>query len=260
MIDFHNHLMPGVDDGASDPAQALEGLGAMWADGVRTVVTTPHFRGSLTRSPEAFAARMAELDAAWGTLRALGEEHFPALRLERGVEISLDAPELDLSDARVRLGGSPFALIEFHGFSIPPRSANAFFQLKRAGVTPILAHPERYPGMLGSAELVDEWRSVGARLQVNAGSVLGRYGEAACQAALALLGRGEVSYLCSDYHSRGRLWLRQAHDRLVEMGGSEQAELLTVENPSRMLAGEPPLPVPPLQAKRRWWSPLKIFG
>ncbi len=260
MIDFHNHLMPGVDDGAADPAQALEGLGVMWADGVRAAVATPHFRGSLTRNPQAFAARMAELDAAWSTLRALAEEHFPALRLERGAEISLDAPEMDLSDPRVRLGGSPFALIEFSNFSVPPRSANAFFQLKRAGVTPILAHPERYPGMLGSAELVDEWRSIGCRLQVNAGSVLGRYGDTACQVALALLARGEVSYLCSDYHSRGRLALRQAHDRLVEMGGAEQAELLTVENPSRMLAGEPPLPVPPLQARRRWWSSLKIFG
>lgn len=258
MIDFHNHLMPGVDDGAADPAQALEGLGAMWADGVRTVVTTPHFRGSLTRNPEAFAARMAELDGAWSTLCALGAEHFPSLRLERGAEISLDAPELDLSDARVRLGGSPFALIEFQGFSIPPRAANAFFQLKRGGVVPILAHPERYPGMQGSADLVEEWRSVGCHLQVNAGSVLGRYGDSACQAAMGLLARGEVSFLCSDYHTRGRLWLRQARDRIAEMGGAEQAELLTVENPTRMLAGDPPLPVPPLRGKRGWWG--KIFG
>jgi protein-tyrosine phosphatase len=260
MIDFHNHLMPGVDDGATDADQALEGLGAMWADGVRTVVATPHLPGSLTRSPEGFAARMAELDGAWSTLTALGAEHFPALRLERGAEIALDTPDLDLTDARVRLGGSSFALIEFQAFSVPPRAANAFFQLKRAGITPILAHPERYPGMLGSAELVDEWRSVGARLQVNAGSILGRYGDVACQASLALLGRGEVSFLCSDYHSRGRLWLRQARDRLIEMGGAEQAELLTEINPARMLDGEAPLPVPPLVAKRRWWSALKIFG
>jgi protein-tyrosine phosphatase len=258
MIDFHNHLMPGVDDGAADAAQALEGLGAMWADGVRTVVTTPHFQGSLTRSPAAFAARMAELDGAWSALCALQAEHFPSLRLERGAEVSLDAPEVDLSDARVRLGGSPFALIEFQGFSIPPRAANAFFQLKRGGTIPILAHPERYPGIRRSGELVEEWRGVGCHLQVNAGSVLGRYGDPIREAAMELLARGEVSFLCSDYHTRGRLWLRQARDRIADVGGSEQAELLTVENPTRMLAGEPPLPVPPLRVKRRWWS--GIFG
>jgi hypothetical protein len=48
VVDFHNHLMPGVDDGAQDRAQALAGLRAMQADGVTELVATPHLEGMLT--------------------------------------------------------------------------------------------------------------------------------------------------------------------------------------------------------------------
>ncbi len=260
MIDFHNHLIPGVDDGATDLAQALDGLKAMESEGVHTIITTPHFEGSLTHNPDAFAARMAELDTAWNALSGLVETQFPLLRLARGVEVRLDTPDPDLSDARLRLGGSSFVLVEFDRFTIPPGSTEALFKLKRRGITPILAHPERYSGIRRGMDLVEEWRKVGCYLQVNSGSLLGRYGDTAYQVALKLLERGCVDYLSSDYHARGRPAVRQARDLLLDMGGEEQAELLTLRNPGRILNNEPPLDVPPLQPRRAWWRRLqKIF-
>lgn len=261
MLDFHNHLIPGVDDGAASLAQALDGLTSMREEGVCAIITTPHFQGSLTRDPAAFAARMAELDAGWSVLQGLVQTRFADLRVERGVEVNLDAPDLDLSDPRLRLGGSSFALVEFAHFSIPPRSPDILFQLKAKGVNPILAHPERYSGIRRSMELVEEWRNVGCYLQVNAGSLLGRYGSAAQEAAFQLLARGYVDYLSSDYHCRGAPGLKEAEQVLVEAGGAEQLRLLTVVNPGRILENEHPLAVPPLRPRRAWWNRLReIFS
>src|SRR5690606_18130079 len=87
-------------------------------------------------------------------------------------------------------------------------------------------------------------------LQVNAGSVLGRYGDGARRVALALLERGWVDYIASDYHARGRAHLRACRAYLEELGGAEHARLPIEATPAGVLEGEPPIPVPPLRTKR----------
>jgi hypothetical protein len=61
-----------------------------------------------------------------------------------------------------------------------------------------------------------------------------------------MLERGWVDFLCSDYHARGRLRLEEYWDAIVAMNGSDQAELLMVTNPARVLRDERPMPVAPL--------------
>ena len=115
----------------------------------------------------------------------------------------LDTPSPDLSDARLRLGGTRFTLVEFPFMVIPPNGPRALFELKMAGWAPVLAHPERYGNASAEFGDAEEWRRVGAHLQVNCGSLLGRYGAKAQQLAWGLLERGWVDYLSSDYHARG---------------------------------------------------------
>ena len=259
MIDFHNHLMPGVDDGATDLAQAVSGLKAMQEEGVRTLVTTPHFQASLTRDPVAFAVRMAELDRGWSALQGLVKSRSQRMHVKRGVEIALDLPDPDLSDRRLRLGGTSFVLVEFSGFMVPPRSPEVLASLAASGVRPILAHPERYPGVMRKEGLIGEWRKAGVYLQVNSGSLLGRYGQKAREAALHLLQQGWVDYLSSDYHARGRPRVRECREMLLQMGGEEQVKLLTEVNPRRMLKDSTPQPVPPLAAPPGWWDWLRAW-
>ena len=68
---FHNHLIPGVDDGARDVDFSAGALAAFRREGVRQVITTPHFDGGLTQQPERFEARLAELDAGWAVLQGI---------------------------------------------------------------------------------------------------------------------------------------------------------------------------------------------
>ncbi|HEV2734131.1 MAG TPA: CpsB/CapC family capsule biosynthesis tyrosine phosphatase [Longimicrobiaceae bacterium] len=257
MLDFHNHLVPGVDDGATDLAQARKALEVMREEGVRAIVVTPHLEGALTLFPDRLGARLAEIDAGWEELRALASAEFPELRLERGAEVMLDAPGITLADPRTRLAGTSFVLVEFASMTVPPRSVDALFELRMSGWNPVVAHPERYSNPGGGIDVMAEWRRSGALLQVNAGSLLGRYGSDAEATAWELLKRGWADYLSSDYHARGRLSLRECRAALLRAGGGRQAELLTETNPQRLLAGKAPLPVPPLAGRRSpFWRRL----
>ncbi|HEX2205244.1 MAG TPA: CpsB/CapC family capsule biosynthesis tyrosine phosphatase [Longimicrobium sp.] len=257
MIDFHSHLIPGVDDGAQTLAETRAGLAAFAAQGVRTVVTTPHLQASQLARPAEVEAFFALLDPAWEAMRALGAAEFPEMRLARGLEVMLDTPAPDLSDPRVRLAGTPFVLVEFPFMAVPPNATQAVFELKMRGWTPIIAHPERYAN-LAHPDATAGWKRAGAHLQVNAGSLVGKYGPDPRRLAWGLLRRGLADYLSSDYHARGSIHLARARAALEEMGAGEQARLLLEENGARMLAGEAPLPVPPLAERRTFWQ--KLFG
>jgi protein-tyrosine phosphatase len=258
MIDFHNHLIPGVDDGAADVEQAVAALAVLREQGVHTAVATPHVNGSLTRTPDALAARLAELDAGWAALEAAAEGS--GVRVLRGAEIMLDVPAPDLSDPRLRLAGTRSVLVEFPFMNVPPNAMQALFELQMAGWTPVLAHPERYGNAAADLSDAAEWRRMGTVLQVNAGSLLGRYGKSASALAWGLVEHGLAAYLGSDYHARGRCAVAECRAELERRGGEHHARLLLEENPRRMLEGEPPLPVPPLLPPRPFWKRILRLG
>lgn len=265
-VDFHSHLMPAVDDGAPDVATSLEALRAFAAQGAATCITTPHFDASLTKSPEAFAARMGQFDTAWRILTeardaaatSAGRPSLPSLA--RGVEMMLDDPDPDLSDPRVRLAGGPFVLVEFPAMQLPPNAEWALHNIRAKGWRPIIAHPERYRNHDARLTVLSRCRAAGALLQVNAGSLLGQHGDRARAVAGALLSLGWVDYLASDHHARGEPATGRAVALLSSRGAGAQAQRLTVENPGRILAGEAPLPVEPLKAReaRSWWARLLL--
>ena len=252
IVDFHNHLMPYVDDGAQTADECRSGLEAFKRDGVALVVATPHFEASATTKPEELRRRLEQLDAGFRTLQSTAK-HLGGVEVRRGVELLLNVPNPDLADARLRLGGGSFFLTEFPFFSVPPHSARVLQALAARGHTPIVAHPERYRGISANIEIAGEWRRGGAFLQVNGGSLVGRYGAEARAAAFELLGRGWVDYLCSDYHARGDTLVAQYGSLLEGLGAREQATMLMQTNPARMLDGLAPLSVQPLQVKRTIW-------
>ncbi len=246
MIDLHSHLVPGVDDGAADLDEARAALQRMRESGVTALVTTPHLNASATENPERLAALLDKLDQGWEPLQALVRDEFPGLRVERGVELMLDSPRPVLDDPRVRLAGTRFVLVEFNFQGVPPGAARVLYDMKMAGFHPVVAHPERYQHGGDPFAGPEEWRRVGAFLQVNWGSLAGRYGRGPQDVAWGLLERGWVDFLSSDHHARGRVGARSAAELLVARGGEEQLQLLSEENPARLLEGQPPLPVPPL--------------
>jgi len=249
MLDFHNHLMPAIDDGAESIVEARTGLQTLKEQGVREIITTPHLRGSLTLRSSGLATFLAALDESWDLLATLAADEFPDLRIERGVELMLDVPHPTLDDPRLRLAGTSFVLVEFPSMTVPPHSTLAIRNLRQNGWTPIVAHPERYTNMPAGYDLIGDWRDAGAFVQVNSGSILGYYGPAAKRLAWAILEAGYADYLSSDYHSRGKCAVAPCAEVMRSRGGIALHRALTATNPRRLLANQPPLPLPPFESQ-----------
>jgi protein-tyrosine phosphatase len=244
MIDVHTHLLPGVDDGSPSPDVSIPILERFAADGVQIVVCTPHLDAS--RAEHAPYERHVEILAA---LRARASVS-PELRL--GWEIMLDTPGVDLRDARLSLGGSTAVLVEFPRMMIPPNAAEELFRLRMSGVVPVLAHPERYWGC--TVARVEEWRRVGAAIQMDVAGVFSTGPQGTL--AASLLERGLVDLLASDTHGDGRALL-PARRWLIELGVDDTADLLTHRNAAHLLADDALEPVPPIERRRGMFGRLK---
>lgn len=246
--DFHSHLVPGVDDGARTADDSLAAIGRMVDSGVRRIVTTPHLRASSIGDD----GTLAWMDEQWKAVKSAASKRYPTLDFRRGFEIKLDVPTPNLSDPRLRLGETPFVLVEWPMFQVPPRTSEVLVRLRAAGCVPIVAHPERYGGIDSELEVVHAWKGAGAYLQGNYGSLAGQYGATVTKLATRMLQAGLFDYLSSDFHGRPayRLWLEPGLSRVMELGGDEQATLLAETNPNRLFRGLSPLPVPPFGMAR----------
>jgi protein-tyrosine phosphatase len=261
LTDLHSHLVPGVDDGARTIEDVLEGVGRMVARGVGRIITTPHLDASLTQDPELLNRVLAPVDEAWEAARAAVAERFPALEFRRGHEILLDVPDPDFSDPRVRLAGGPVALVEWPGLQIPPSTTRVLGEFREAGIRPLIAHVERYRGFDADLSLPSQWREEGAWLQMNYGSLVGRYGSDVRHTAIRLLEEGWVDCMASDFHGRPhlRLYIEEARRVFEELDAMEEWTLMAAINPHRISGGEEPRPVRPIPFPRTVLARLKEF-
>lgn len=237
MIDLHSHILPGLDDGAPDDETALAMCRMAAADGIRTIVATPHFDAALG------VVDPAEIAAAAERLRGRMAEEGIELELRHAAEVPLTegAAELYESgvwpayDARRR-----YVLLEMppirNGLAILKETV---FRLRMAGAVPVLAHPERLEMLEtpGSAEgLLDQ----GAVLQVTADCLTGP-NTPARRRAVEWTKRGWVKAVATDAHDAARRVPRLSAARrwLEDQFGEAAARALTLGNPEKILRGEP---------------------
>jgi len=245
VIDLHSHLLPGVDDGSRTVEQSVGVLRRMAELGITDVCLTPH-----VRAQEAATAPPERHDTAFAALLAEAPE-LP--RLHRGAEVMLDRP-LPLGDhmRRITLGGARYLLVEFPRLVTADAVMNALTRIREAGLTAVLAHPERYSCC--SVENVTFWRGLGARMQVDATTL--HSPQARGQRARQLVAAGLADILAGDNHGDERSVAGGA-DFLRAQDGEEHAELLTVRNPGAILRDEPLADVPPLAIRRTWMQRLR---
>jgi len=261
LTDIHSHLVPRVDDGAETLEDALEGIGRMVERGIGRIVTTPHLDGSLTRDAAALERRLTQVDEAFRMVSEAAARRHPGLEFERGHEILLDLPRPDLSDPRLRLAGTNFVLAEWPRLRIPPETGAALRGIHADGVEIVIAHPERYVGYDPQLSLMERWRDEGAILQVNHGSLLGRYGDEARSRAFHMLERGWADCLASDFHGRPglRLFLEGTRQLFRELDAEEVWIRMTQDNPDRISRGERPLPVSPVIVERGFLARVRSY-
>ena len=201
MIDFHAHLLPGLDDGVGTLDEALMVSRALCEQGVKGVVVSPHvMAGGYHNSRERILDSVARLQ------RTLEIEGIP-LRLYPGSEVYL-SPEIPEWYARGELvtvnDGGAYLLVELPYQEYPVDTPWVIEELLCQGVRTIIAHPERNGTLARRPELLSALVRRSALGQVNVGSLMGLYGRGERRVARAFVRRGLVHLLGSDLHSAGR--------------------------------------------------------
>lgn len=197
MTDLHTHILPGVDDGAKTPQDSIAMLQEQFSQGVDTVVLTPHYYPE--REPlESFLRRRA---AAWTELQeavmALPREELSRLpRLVLGAEVAY-VPGLYMMEGLQALciGKTRNMLLELPFYVWDMQMIHGIYDfLGRAGVTPVLAHIERYFACQ-SNRLLDEVLSLGFPIQVGVQDLERRFSP-----TMRLLKQGKAHIIASDCH------------------------------------------------------------
>ncbi len=260
MIDLHTHILPGRDDGIETEEDAIEFARLAFADGVRTLVATPHSKDGF------FDNGRAEVRAAVEQLAAKLREAGIGLQLLPGAEVHI-APDLveRVRDGRaVTLGDNgKTLLLELSLSQYPINLENQVFGLRLAGLVVLFAHPERIRYFQEDVKRWEEMVRLGAYGQITTGSVLGTFGEEAQEFSELLLRHGLVHVLASDAHNvRGRSpVLSRAVEAVAAIVGQEEARRFVSERPRALLEGRDPEPPPAVARPARRRSRLsRWFG
>ena len=197
-IDFHSHILPGLDDGATDLENAVELAAAMKEWGFERITCTPHITNKFRNTPETILPAFVMLQNALH---------------ERGVNVELRMsaeyrlvpetwPEV-LEQNWLMPIEDRFILMELPIFDPEDikdiKPIEEFKKIKAMGLTPLLPHPERY-AYLSHDELL-RFVDAGVMIQSNYGSLAGVYGDEAKERVLRLMDEGLVSFLATDMHN-----------------------------------------------------------
>ena len=197
-LDFHSHILPGLDDGARDLDDALMLASSMKGWGFERVYCTPHINALYRNTPdsirpafeqlqEALATHNVDLDIRMSAEYRLVPETWPEVLEKKWlmpIEDKYILMELPISRRSEMKNISPM---------------EEFRKIVSMGLTPILPHPERY-GYLSHDELF-EFVDIGVKIQCNYGSLAGLYGHEAEEIAGSLVKEGIVSFFGTDMHN-----------------------------------------------------------
>lgn len=195
-VDIHTHLLFGVDDGAVDLEQSIELLSMARENGTTAVVLTPHHRGRFRKNtPQQLRQRFDELVQRVKT-------ELPDMKLYLGNEAAHERELGDkVAEGRIlSLNDSNYVLLEFDFNSSRIQVMEETMALIGSGYTPIIAHAERYDIFRKNKHLAGDLLYVGALIQLNADSILGKCGLRTKWVCQRLLKKGMVHFVASDGH------------------------------------------------------------
>ncbi len=238
MIDIHCHILPGFDDGADNIEESLRMARIAAGGGTKAIIVTPH-----SNIPDSHLNYLDKVyvDAFKELKDKIKEQRIP-LDIYPGHEIFAtdDLIEPIKKKKLLTLCNSDYPLVEF-GFK--ERSESVYRKLQilvSEGLTPIVAHPERYAFVAenGSAPLM--LKKMGCLLQVNKGSLKNKFGDNAYAVSQALIRREVADFVASDAHSpyMRTPYLTDVYEIISELHSVQYADLLLNINPEKVLKNE----------------------
>jgi protein-tyrosine phosphatase len=234
-VDLHCHWIASIDDGARSTEESLAMLRGLHQAGFDVVVATPHMR------PGMFDNDRAGLERAFGAMHPMlsaAGEPLPTVHLASEHFFDDVVFQRLVRGEAVPYPGGKSALVEFGPRAFPLRAQHRFFDLRRAGLVPVLAHPERYEPVWKDDTCLDPLLDAGAHLLLDVCALTGKYGRVPKRAAEKLLEEGAYEAACSDAHKpRDIDEVIRAIERLEELVGAEESKRLLADGPRAILEG-----------------------
>lgn len=236
MIDLHCHLLPGIDDGPETIEQSLELARAAVADGITHSVLTSHVH------PGRYPNQRRNLEIAVDAFRAALVKAQIPLQVFVGGEARLCPELIDLLATKQvpylgQVNGYNIVLLEFPHQQIPLGSMRFVQSMLNIKIRPLIAHPERNKAVMASPDRINEFAEAGCWLQITSGSLVGRFGKVAQQAAFNILDQGWNCVLATDAHNMENRppLLSEGRAALCERYGEALANSMVLERPAKIL-------------------------
>ena len=233
MTDIHCHILPDVDDGAQNAEESFL-MAQLAADsGAQALIATPHFLLPGDPCPLTAAEIVREIGLLNDQVKSAGVRIYPGMEVF-GVD---DLGDWIRERRVLTLNGSRYLLVEFFMDDRPYRVDSVIESILECGLTPVIAHPERYQFLQQDPQLARRWVRLGCKLQVNKGSVLGAFGRRAQNTAAGLMEEGLVFAVASDAHSpfRRTTDLYALYETLCDRYSPAQADKWLCDNPMKII-------------------------
>ena len=237
MVDIHNHVLPNIDDGSKSLEMSLNMLKCAYKQGITDVVNTVHYQHPLFPDIDYSLSRFEKITKI--LQEKLIELEFP-IKIHMATEVFYYENLLKIIDKPLTtIGNGKYMLIEFSPNNIPDSQKQTLFDLKMSGVTPIIAHPERYKLVQKSIDIVYDWINAGCIIQIDAGSVIGMLGKMAKEVSRSIIKEGCCHILASDAHndSNRNFCIKEAYIYAKKILGVD-ADLLVYDHPSMVIKGD----------------------
>lgn len=239
LFDIHCHLIPGVDDGAQDLEETRRLLCMEYEQGVRNIIATPHYRDQMFDTPiRTIRSQFALVEKCVQEFnQELAKED--RMRIYLGCEFHANMQmSRMLDEGRVStMADSGYVLVEFSGNAEYSYIEDRLRSLIIVGYRPIIAHVERCDNIWGDLELIRDLAQMGAYMQVNADSILGKSGFYTKRFCRKLMKGDLLHFVGSDCHdSRYRICRTgEAYRKVASKMGQEYADKIFIENPSAII-------------------------
>jgi protein-tyrosine phosphatase len=245
MIDMHCHIVPGIDDGPKTLAESLELARQAEAEGITTIMATPHHKHpSFENEGLSVLRRVEQLNQAI-------QEASINLKVIPSQEIRIHGEMIEnimSGDVLSMTPDSSYLLVEFPTNSIPHYTTRLFYDLQLKGYTPIIAHPERNKVFAEDPDVLYELVTNGVLTQVTTSSLTGHLGKKVKKFTEQLIEANLTHFIASDAHNlvERPFRFREAYSVLEDTIGmetvyqyKENAELLLSNRHVQVLPPEP---------------------
>lgn len=234
MIDIHNHLIYGVDDGSRSIEDSIKVLDDLSKCGITDVILTPHYIPE-TKYVNSKIDNIKRMERLKKELKSNNIN----INLYIGNEIYIDKNLIDYfkSNEMSTLNNTEYALIELPMSGNYPDYQDILSYLIEIGFKVVLAHPERYTSIQKNFDLLYELQDIGVLFQCNIDSILGYYGKEAKKVIKRMLKEKLISFIGTDIHNSkdDYSFIDKSISKFKKYLNSDEIEDILINNPMKII-------------------------